>query len=779
MSRAIGFVGNNAIQIDAVQGQETLREECPELLQDGEVVLMAFQDRGGAGRDDSFLTSKRLLIRDKKLLTGKKVKYLSLPYESIRSFSVETGGTLDSDSTLKVVSSDSVGEIKIDFVKKHTDTYAVQMCLAAAVLVGGAAGAEVPHGAITTENVKVGSSSVFDWLGDDAAQMDATTAEEKLKSGPNRILLPDESVELAFKCGRDSFLLTSKRLLLIDVKGLTGKRIKYTTVLWSSLRAFEVQTAGKFDRDSELLLFTDIAGRTRINIDLRKGKTDLYAVQRFFADKVLGMDTVDPSADNSKPSWTDKFFGGVFSWLGDDSSAIDASKVDKQFHEDTPILQHCEKVEMAFKGRRDLILFTTKRLITVDLKGLTGKKTSYLSIPWSTVQSFGVRSSGSLDKDSEFMIWTDFDDITTPTGKDGSSDSDSSDSEADDGPLMPIPRNSFLEFDFQKDSVDLTAVHRYLSERCLRTEDGGQMPWDVLVSPDLLKPASPNAVSSFISWLGDDASAVDPSELDQRLHTGTPMLQADEHIAMAYRVGRDMVIFTTKRILTMDTQGASGKRVEWVSVPYSSVRAFTVESAGTWDNDVELKIFCKTYWMDGAPGSTIAQDFRKGKADIIAIQGLLSAQVMGSQDGSTTMVPGTGAEDAGHFDSFVSFFGDDAVATDAKEVNEKLHSSPAILLSDETVDVSLQMGRDMCIFTTKRVLLIDRQGLRGKKIEYASYPLRYCAAFNVQSAAILGDNEVTLYTDIPGVPKVEQDLKKGSSDIWSIQKLLAEKMLRE
>jgi hypothetical protein len=80
--------------------------------------------------------------------------------------------------------------------------------------------------------------------------------------------------------------------------------------------------------------------------------------------------------------------------------------MDRRYHSDPAILQSNEFVEMAFKGRRDLMLFTSKRCIFVDLKGWSGHKVEYTSLPWSSVQLFGVRSAGSMmDKDSEVMFW--------------------------------------------------------------------------------------------------------------------------------------------------------------------------------------------------------------------------------------------------------------------------------------------------------------------------------------------------------------------------------------
>ena len=151
-----------------------------------------------------------------------------------------------------------------------------------------------------------------------------------------------------------------------------------------------------------------------MHIDFRDGKADLFAVQKYVADKLLGVDTVPVSSYGSNyAGQADTGSGSILAWIGDDNQMIDPTEADRQFHTVQPILQNCETVELAFRGRRDMILFTGKRLIFVDIQGFMGmgKKVEYISIPWKTVSAFSVRSAGSmLDKDSEMCLWLDFDD---------------------------------------------------------------------------------------------------------------------------------------------------------------------------------------------------------------------------------------------------------------------------------------------------------------------------------------------------------------------------------
>jgi len=94
---------------------------------------------------------------------------------------------------------------------------------------------------------------MMDWMGDNAHQIDAKEAENHFKTN-FPILLEDEVVEIVFKSGRDFKVFTNKRILMVDVKGITGKKIEFLTILYSSIHAFSVQTAGKFmDRDTEMV----------------------------------------------------------------------------------------------------------------------------------------------------------------------------------------------------------------------------------------------------------------------------------------------------------------------------------------------------------------------------------------------------------------------------------------------------------------------------------------------------------------------------------------------
>jgi hypothetical protein len=64
-----------------------------------------------------------------------------------------------------------------------------------------------------------------------------------------------------------------------------------------------------------------------------------------------------------------------------------------------------ETIQSSFKGVRDMVVFTNKRLIVVNVQGITGKKRDYSSLPYSKIQAFSVDSAGVLDRDAELELY--------------------------------------------------------------------------------------------------------------------------------------------------------------------------------------------------------------------------------------------------------------------------------------------------------------------------------------------------------------------------------------
>lgn len=63
-----------------------------------------------------------------------------------------------------------------------------------------------------------------------------------------------------------------------------------------------------------------------------------------------------------------------------------------------------EQADLAFQTVRDQVIFTNKRILVVNVQGITGKKVSYFSYPYSKVQYFGIETAGILDIDCELIL---------------------------------------------------------------------------------------------------------------------------------------------------------------------------------------------------------------------------------------------------------------------------------------------------------------------------------------------------------------------------------------
>lgn len=64
-----------------------------------------------------------------------------------------------------------------------------------------------------------------------------------------------------------------------------------------------------------------------------------------------------------------------------------------------------EKVILNYKHVRDRVIFTDKKIIAIDVQGLTGVKKEFKFFPYSKISSFSVETSGNFDADSDFKIW--------------------------------------------------------------------------------------------------------------------------------------------------------------------------------------------------------------------------------------------------------------------------------------------------------------------------------------------------------------------------------------
>lgn len=122
----------------------------------------------------------------------------------------------------------------------------------------------------------------------------------------------------------------------------------------------------------------------------------------------------------------------------------------------------------------------------------------------------------------------------------------------------------------------------------------------------------------FNEFLGN-ASEIDIDEIREEY---AKFLASGERIEHAYRLVRDMFIFTDKRLILVNVQGLTGKKTEYHSIPYQSITHFSIETAGHFDLDAELKI-----WISGMGTEPMCKRFNKS-LNIYALQCVLAEYIL-------------------------------------------------------------------------------------------------------------------------------------------------------
>lgn len=95
--------------------------------------------------------------------------------------------------------------------------------------------------------------------------------------GPNllMLLLPDECIIGVYKGIRDYVVFTDKRVISVNVQGITGKKQDFTSMPYKKISVFSVETAGTIDLDSELEMYFSGVGKVKFEFT---GKSDIVAI---------------------------------------------------------------------------------------------------------------------------------------------------------------------------------------------------------------------------------------------------------------------------------------------------------------------------------------------------------------------------------------------------------------------------------------------------------------------------------------------------------------------
>ncbi|MFT5580667.1 MAG: hypothetical protein ACI9WS_003435 [Paraglaciecola psychrophila] len=107
---------------------------------------------------------------------------------------------------------------------------------------------------------------------------------EEVRADFQKFLIDGESIFAAFKTVRDQLVFTNKRIIAANVKGITGSKVDYTSLPYSKIQAFSVETSGTLDLDCEIEITLSELGATKFEI---KGAFDLLSFNKLISEHVL------------------------------------------------------------------------------------------------------------------------------------------------------------------------------------------------------------------------------------------------------------------------------------------------------------------------------------------------------------------------------------------------------------------------------------------------------------------------------------------------------------
>jgi len=113
-----------------------------------------------------------------------------------------------------------------------------------------------------------------------------------------------------------------------------------------------------------------------------------------------------------------------------------------------------------------------------------------------------------------------------------------------------------------------------------------------------------------------NAGVVPPEKLNKEY---AHLLSEGEEIEIGFKLIRDVFMFSNKRLILIDKQGLTGRKIEVMSIVYNNISRYSLETAGTFDLDAELKI-----WIVGESRPAVSKRFNKS-VNIYDVQKVLAS----------------------------------------------------------------------------------------------------------------------------------------------------------
>lgn len=124
----------------------------------------------------------------------------------------------------------------------------------------------------------------------------------------------------------------------------------------------------------------------------------------------------------------------------------------------------------------------------------------------------------------------------------------------------------------------------------------------------------------MIDFKNSSVFKLKPIDKDEAREDFTAFLIEGEEMFAVFKSIRDQVVFTNKRIISANVQGITGSKVDYTSLPYNKINAFSIETSGTLDLDCEIQLYISEL---GQVNFEI-----KGSFDIIGFNKLISQYLL-------------------------------------------------------------------------------------------------------------------------------------------------------
>ncbi|AZQ84027.1 PH domain-containing protein [Colwellia sp. Arc7-635] len=98
------------------------------------------------------------------------------------------------------------------------------------------------------------------------------------------LLVSDEEIIDAYKTMRDGVVFTNKRIIAVNVQGITGSKKDFTSLPYKNIVAYSIETSGTFDLDSELEIYFSSLGKVRFEFS---GQSSMLEISKIISSYLL------------------------------------------------------------------------------------------------------------------------------------------------------------------------------------------------------------------------------------------------------------------------------------------------------------------------------------------------------------------------------------------------------------------------------------------------------------------------------------------------------------